>query len=371
MSLPVERTYTLLNDVQITFTDSGVPPGSTDYTTLVIIHGTLFVGGMALLDIAAQTQLNAPYSVGFEDLQVLAPSKNLRIMALNRRGYRGSTSFTPAEMDDMCQGSRDFLDRRMLELAEFLTTVIRIEKTPKLDTDGRGGIAVLGWSLGVMTALSLFSNPSLLDFETGVLLGGYLKQCILYDPPSKSFGYSLPSTFKLPVVHNPFTDPAVKEEEKVSKFMFWVSSAFKHRHDTITANSHEGYDFDTECDNSLVGTWTKDRIGKYCDPDGFRYDSIVTRNYNIQAHCRENTQRALFDVTFLPKLTFTYLWAPRSVWDTVWAFRETERLYEEYLERNKSDVRQVTFMKMDGATHFVHQESPEEFMNFVMKALFN
>ena len=45
---PVDNTGTVLY-----YEDSGAPAGSTDYVTLVLIHGTCFHGGMCTVILAA------------------------------------------------------------------------------------------------------------------------------------------------------------------------------------------------------------------------------------------------------------------------------------------------------------------------------
>ncbi|KAI0713888.1 hypothetical protein C8Q76DRAFT_732741 [Earliella scabrosa] len=55
-----------------TILDSGAPTGSTDYTTLVLVHGLMWHGA------------------NFEKLLPYAKQNNARIIAVNRRDYPGS-----------------------------------------------------------------------------------------------------------------------------------------------------------------------------------------------------------------------------------------------------------------------------------------
>ncbi|KAG6871570.1 hypothetical protein C0995_002970, partial [Termitomyces sp. Mi166 len=80
------HTYTLTDGINIYFTDSGAPPSSTDYTTLIILHGSAFNGE------------------GFEKMHTFAHGYNLRTVIWNRREYPGSTKYTDAEIDDLHNG---------------------------------------------------------------------------------------------------------------------------------------------------------------------------------------------------------------------------------------------------------------------------
>ncbi|KAG6886754.1 hypothetical protein C0995_005196, partial [Termitomyces sp. Mi166 len=80
------HTYTLTDGINIYFTDSGSPPSSTDYTTLIILHGSAFNGE------------------GFEKMHAFAHGFNLRTVIWNRREYPGSTKYTDVEIDDLHNG---------------------------------------------------------------------------------------------------------------------------------------------------------------------------------------------------------------------------------------------------------------------------
>lgn len=105
--------------------------------------------------------------MNFSRLMPLAAKYGLRIIALNRRDYVGSTPFTTAELDDLLSDDdakhRQFLQARGLEIARFLVWVIdELKIPPKTEAviDGEsktyGGLALMGWSLGnIQTILVL------------------------------------------------------------------------------------------------------------------------------------------------------------------------------------------------------------------------
>ncbi|KAF9254804.1 hypothetical protein L218DRAFT_831845, partial [Marasmius fiardii PR-910] len=106
-------TYTLSNDIQIFFADSGPPPHSDDYTTLVVLHGSGFSGD------------------GFEKIHSAAHALNLRTVVWNRRDYPGSTPYTDSELEDLKQGRKAFLDRIGRQVGEFLVRFVENENIPK------------------------------------------------------------------------------------------------------------------------------------------------------------------------------------------------------------------------------------------------
>ncbi|KAJ8092409.1 hypothetical protein PM082_023864 [Marasmius tenuissimus] len=80
-----QKTYQIVEGIDI-FTDTGAPLNSTEYATMVIVHGLGFPGA------------------GFEPLQSQALSSHLRVIALNRRDYPGSTPFSVAELEPLHGG---------------------------------------------------------------------------------------------------------------------------------------------------------------------------------------------------------------------------------------------------------------------------
>jgi hypothetical protein len=112
---------------------------------------------------------------GFEPIQSLAPEANLRIVALTRRGYIGSSPYTESELQGFQEGTREALEGLMAVLVAFMRTFVEKEKIPR-----RGGISIMGWSIGNLTTMSLFSDPGVIDGETRSFLEAYLKDIILY-----------------------------------------------------------------------------------------------------------------------------------------------------------------------------------------------
>jgi pimeloyl-ACP methyl ester carboxylesterase len=94
----------------------------------------------------------------FGKLWSFAADHNIRIVAVNRRLYGGSTSYTPEEMAAMAEGTENevvgVLEKQGVYLALFMDALIQ-----ELDLPEKS-VAIAGWSLG-MTFLALTVNAML------------------------------------------------------------------------------------------------------------------------------------------------------------------------------------------------------------------
>jgi hypothetical protein len=119
----------------------------------------------------------------------LAPSSNIRLVNVTRRDYDsldesdspGSTPHTESEVEDFKAGREIALERTGLETAKFLLWFADTQKIPKISNDGKkGGISVMGWSLGIIGALSLLGHPDVIPKESQQKLALYFRQFIMY-----------------------------------------------------------------------------------------------------------------------------------------------------------------------------------------------
>lgn len=136
--------------------DSGPVPNSMTYTTVILIHGAAVNG---------QT---------FERLHPLAASHNLRTVALNRTEYPGSARYTDTEMEELRHGDTKFLKRTAVRIAFFIAAYIQETGIPE-----EGGVVVVGWSIGTVSAMAPFSFPEAVPLETYDLLDRYVKRLVL------------------------------------------------------------------------------------------------------------------------------------------------------------------------------------------------
>ncbi|KZT19099.1 hypothetical protein NEOLEDRAFT_1033002, partial [Neolentinus lepideus HHB14362 ss-1] len=192
---------------EIHYTDSGYVPGSCNYTTLVIYHGSAFTSGT------------------FHKLLPLGAKDGVRVVILNRRDYAGSSRYTDAELEDLSAGKQVFMERIAVDVANFLIWFAEEFKVPAISADGRtGGFALMGWSMGNATPCALFAYPKAVTKERYAKLELYVRQLILYDPPHLTFGYPQP-----PEGYNSLTDPAFASPAEVfDNFQYWVSGYYNH-----------------------------------------------------------------------------------------------------------------------------------------------
>ncbi|KAJ6479495.1 Alpha/Beta hydrolase protein [Mycena vitilis] len=238
-----EHTVQLPDGIELCYTDSGAPAASS-YCTLVVIHGSGFNGD------------------GFVSLHKYAHQNNLRVVALNRRDYRGSTKYTDAELEDLKAGRKIFLDRLAIQLAWFLQQFVNHEGTPKVSVDRKsGGFVILGWSSGVMTALSLFSDPAAIPQALYETVEPYVKNVVLYDPPYSSLGYPQPDYEGW---YNPFTDSDYPTPTQMyENFQQWVSSYFTHP--DIESGKPSGISHAKRAEKWTTSSWTGEEKATYFD----------------------------------------------------------------------------------------------------------
>jgi len=103
------------------------------------------------------------------------------LVILNRRHYAGSTEYTDENIKDLNAGDKSFMERLALEVKHFLLWFVDTHKIPKITADRKsGGFAVMGWSMGCATALSILAYPEVVGNESYQRLEPYLRQLILY-----------------------------------------------------------------------------------------------------------------------------------------------------------------------------------------------
>lgn len=119
----------------------------------------------------------------FQKVIDLAPKANLRIVAINRRDYPGSTPLSPkhlASISGSDEAKAAYLCDRGLEYLYFVDRFIQLKALPAISEDGKsGGVALLGWSLGASFTTAALASTSRLDIESKERLRKHLKTIIL------------------------------------------------------------------------------------------------------------------------------------------------------------------------------------------------
>jgi hypothetical protein len=90
-----------------------------------------------------------------------------------------------AELALLGSGSKEdnavFLRDRGIEILIFIDHFIRENSIPEITTDGSGGgLALLGWSLGVAVSLAAIAAMEDIPLETSQRLGKYLRRNIVF-----------------------------------------------------------------------------------------------------------------------------------------------------------------------------------------------
>ncbi|KAF8222533.1 hypothetical protein L208DRAFT_1413236 [Tricholoma matsutake] len=326
------------------YTDSGPVPGSTDYTTLVIYHGSAFTGHT------------------FHKLLPFGAKDNIRLVIVNRREYAGSTKYTDDDLKDLNEGKVSFMEILAAEVAHLLVWFVETHNIPKASVDhNSGGLSIMGWSMGNTTSMSVFGYPEAVGQEAYVKLEPYLRQFILYDPPWLAFGYDQP-----PEGYVPFTDPDYPTQQAMFKhFGSWVSGYYNHP--DIASRSIHGLNFDRSGElpnpndpkstgrNSSINNATAEEVENIFDIVAASR-SELSMFYPMQPVIKTMAQRFLFDEKLvnevLPKLDVAVMWCTRAQWYSVYGMIETERQYKENVKQGYK-VRPIRFIELEGANHFV------------------
>lgn len=128
----------------------------------------------------------------FQKVIDLAPSKSIRFVALNRRTFPGSTPFTPEERNVIFTGGEGEAERdahiegRGHEIAVFVVEFIRKYDLPPPTRSGgerrpgNGGVAILGWSQGVVHAFAAVASAGTLEKDVRDVLSVHLRSLIIY-----------------------------------------------------------------------------------------------------------------------------------------------------------------------------------------------
>ncbi|EIW57458.1 uncharacterized protein TRAVEDRAFT_29546 [Trametes versicolor FP-101664 SS1] len=203
--------------------DSGRPAGSTDYTTVVILHGFTWHSGI------------------FTKLLPLAHPHNVRIVLVNRRDYLGSKPYieedrallpelSPEEWADAAQvvvageKMKAFMRERAREVHDLLVELVRGGNVVVADrSKNTGGIVVAGWSLGGSWMTAFLAHVTSFPADE-VRLSDYMRRVVIFDSPFLALGYPP----REPALYSPLLDPKIAPEDRQPLFMKWVSGYFPH-----------------------------------------------------------------------------------------------------------------------------------------------
>ncbi|KAJ3555733.1 hypothetical protein NM688_g2410 [Phlebia brevispora] len=347
------------NGTVLYYEDSGAPDASTDYLTIVLVHGMIFHGAI------------------FRPLLPLAQKNRLRFIFVNMRDYPGSSGFSEEELEalgsadpDIQAGATRNLGQDIAICLEFLVRTLEIPAITETQGRRNGGIALVGWSMGNMSTLAMLGKAQDLPEETIQFLQAYLRTVVLYDPTVTLLGIDAPKD-----VYYPLRDANLSLEERKTLFSTWVSFYFTPVEDldAVTEEQlarrqalHEGRgDVETSVTPTVM-RMSKEQHESVADL------GVLQRSYNsirllTKKTYGDNFRRSLFDAGGVwPDVDVLFIWCDSSMSDCIWAAKDVADQVR--ASAGNPAARRVQMVKLAG-NHFVHWDAPESFVRVLAENL--
>ncbi|KAH8810331.1 hypothetical protein DL96DRAFT_1626754 [Flagelloscypha sp. PMI_526] len=327
------------HSVSFTYLDSGYLE-SNSYTAIFFIHGYNYHASIC------------------EPLLPLAPAHNLRFIALNRRGYNGTTSYTPSEIQELDNPTSDKVEW-IRKQGHYLVLAINA-LIVKLGLSEKGGFALCGWSLGTVFSLGILDamHSDMLEKETKERLRKFVRCIILYDPSARTFGIPLPPD---QTAYYPLSQLTNSDEENTRVFGEWISSYFQHDETHPHAFS--------KLNDSSPPTTLQPTLSEASTSTKLRLSQPTPTTSLSELHAIE--QRARPGLTGLASLRETYfesrmtlgkevkkyvIYGSMSAWTCVWPAW--------WLKIEGKD-KGIVVRRMQGANHLMTWDKPNEFLAHV------
>ncbi|PPQ93339.1 hypothetical protein CVT25_014468 [Psilocybe cyanescens] len=342
-----EKVVVSESGVELAYTDSGaVESKSGSYTTVIAIHGMFFA---------------APV---FKKVQACASSKGVRIIALNRRNYSGSTPFTPEEFNVLVNGSDEekhsWLKERGHEIARFIVALIKEKNLPKISPDGKtGGIVILGWSVGAGEANAVIAHADTLEAETRSILGAYVRGLILHEAAPLLYGLPMPEKNWAP-----FAVETIPPELRFPYFNQWVTAYFDHGDLSKRDLNSLEYVLPSSSRSGTIFRMSKveqqEMIGSNDESAG---DGPYIMGFTPQLNAV--FRKALFDQStkaLFPKLKISCLAGEKSA---AFGIAGVWSIEEEATKLGVADS--INFTIAPGFNHFTHWDAPESTVDLYLQ----
>ncbi|KAJ4478977.1 hypothetical protein J3R30DRAFT_3472677 [Lentinula aciculospora] len=336
----------------LSFIDSG-PPAEL-YETIILVHGNSFSNAI------------------FQRLVSRSKEYNIRIVALNRRGYAGSTPYNLYERsifsDEQAHTDEEkhqFLERRGVEILRFIDEFIQQFLPPPIisDSEGKqsGGVALLGWSLGIAFTVPAIANVDsvLISNETRKRLSTHLRAHILLEPAVITIGLNLPDDFWTPT-----RDPLIPASAGTSLFIHLITCYYEYDKETTSACDQAGVLSTVAPSPSRVPTlftFTHEERKEIVTP----LPQDMHFSHVLQEPLRKWYLKSCFDEKLrsslaLKNMTVWHVLGDSSypfIWPAYWLVQEDDRKACEG-ESGKF----VKFKVMEGCNHFMHWDEPDKTM---------
>lgn len=326
------------------------------------------------------------YVGNFNRVLARAHAHNMRVIAMNRRDYIGSSLFSQPELDVIKSRDPDVLrpslKERGLELLRFLVWVIDNKGIPRAKEGGGGGLALLGWSLGNVTTLAFLaflgdferslverSRPWLTTFFiygafVAVVLSTVLVK-VLVEVGSASLGYPVPEGG-----YHPLRDTSIPEPVRMLMFGTWVSSYYSHPYFTtfstethkrvVTALQTRTPPKGTETRSCTLDTLSAKELRASIDsaPNARSEQGFIDLSLDVLSEMRhraivlEETEDTSQVKGALPALRVRLVYGTASVWSAPWAAWCFENDIAQ-MRTKGTPLRDVATVCAEGANHFV------------------
>ncbi|KAL1747401.1 Alpha/Beta hydrolase protein [Schizophyllum fasciatum] len=320
-----ERTITTARNVSFKVLDAGPPKTDrygADYLTLVFLHGW----GMPSIGIT-------------ERLASIAPANDVRLIAVNRRGYPGSSPYTPDEARVLKDGTVE--ERAAFYRDEGHQYAHLLDALVQDGTVGVGGIALAAWSIGNAHLSATIAAVHELPDAVRERLSRFIKTFIYFEAVPKPMGVPNPPGY-IP------TDEAASAT--------WFASYFAH---DLAARDVAKLQM-RDADPARPPTDAQEGFyAKYADVSGALNADEALFKPDILPALRAAGQAALFSADVRrawgdPKVA--YVFGGSSVWTAVWM----AWTIEDELRARGSDTPEIIFKVVGGANHYAVFDHAEE-----------
>ncbi|KAF9466349.1 Alpha/Beta hydrolase protein [Collybia nuda] len=331
-------TIKVENDVQFFYTDTGLPH-TENYTTIIFIHGHTFHAGV------------------FQRLANLATGRSLRVICLNRREYPGTSPYITQELKAIQHGNEtertNVINQQGIYLASFVNKVIEILSLPQ-----SGGVVLSGWSMGNIFSIAVLASISQLPAATKARLQTYVKQVILWDPPSQSLGIPDPVG-----AYNPLWDEELPSEARGPAFGKWCASYFHHG-DLRSRNFSEFNQRNPDAEpKPTVESMTQEELFSVADfVSGSKCETILVEPA-FEKILATQTEKALFDQATRKE------WGGAKFWHIYGSANSWNIIYSVWCLEKKVGPLDLNFKLMEGANHLFMWEDPARALDFLQECI--
>ncbi|CCM00694.1 uncharacterized protein FIBRA_02733 [Fibroporia radiculosa] len=331
------------NSIQFYYDDSGAPAGLDNYATFVLVHGGIF------------------HSPIFTPMFEHAAKYDLRLVALNLRDYPYTTPLSTAELDAL-KGEKEAQRAQVRafgsEIASFLAWYVQHEHIPPIAFSPSGdsisgGIALLGWSMGNCTTISMLANADNLPEDIQRRLGRYMRTLVIYDPPCFALGMPDAGRF-IPKALDLQTGP---EYDMGQMFSLWVSSYYAHsptflssiedaNEAQLDAGVVEKPIQDIPDQTPTVSRMTEAQLAGCVDYSvlGRSFRALIGVDRTVYDN---NTRHGLFSKPIWPCLKVEYLWFDMSPGEVVYLVWYIHKLLNEARPVESREINEERFYELN------------------------